>query len=287
MCAVASRVTGGPKRTDGPALKGLLVRGLFALAMAGLLVGCAALASSQADLALVSVQPPQYQLGEVKGYQHRYPKDHVLILLPVNNSRGSEPNAIRDVRHAVPAGSVQVGVISDQNGEILQRIYSSPIEVTVQSALAISASEAGLVPTVSDARLESALRRTDEDYVLVSQITKCWVAKRRVTDLDGEAVWETEAVFALNVQIYKPPFHVAFWEGRKTTDYYDPPLDYGFLQPVDPVALYDHPGQVLSVALTRTVAGIFAGDDLLKLVAEDYSMTRQDREIARKPNGSQ
>lgn len=244
---------------------------LLTFAVPVLLAGCATVASREPSIPEVSIEPLEYYPGEVKGYQDSYPLVHILVLLPTDSRHPPVSKDVDYLNRTVPAGSVEVGAISDQTGAILQRIYSSPIEPVLRAALAYSAKEAGTVSALSDETLERALHRMDNDYILAGQITVCWVAKRRVYHPEFGTMWETEAKFAVDVQLYKPPFHVPFWEGGKAIDYYDPPLGYAGLGPDDPVAMYDRPGQVLSVAMTRTVAGIFANDDLRKLLLEDSS----------------
>lgn len=239
------------------------------------LAGCAAIAAPEPHMPAVSVEHLEYYSGEVKGYQKTYPESHILVLPPIDRRQLPVLKDLGGPGLGVPGEGTEVGIVSDHNGVIIQRIYAPPIESVVQSALAKSAKEAGLVPTLSNQALESALHRTDEDYVLASQITNYWALKRPIYDPIGDqTIWVTAAVFALDVQIYKPPFHVAFWEGRRAISYSDPPLTYG-LDPVDSVAMYDRPGQVLSVAVTRAVAGLFADSDLHELIAEDSGAGRR------------
>jgi hypothetical protein len=72
----------------------------------------------------------------------------------------------------------------------------------------------------------------------------------------------------LKVDIYKPPFAIPFWQGVSTDTYNDPPADNGSGMG-DEIPIYAHPGQVLSVALTRAVAGIFKREPLHALVIQD------------------
>jgi hypothetical protein len=73
----------------------------------------------------------------------------------------------------------------------------------------------------------------------------------------------------LDVEIYKSPFSVPFWAGTVADTYYDPPVGSFGLGAEDEAGIYDEPGQVLSVALTRAVAGIFRRTDLRDLMLED------------------
>ena len=78
----------------------------------------------------------------------------------------------------------------------------------------------------------------------------------------------------MEVKIYKPPFTLPFWEGASNATYNDPPVGTFALGPEDETGIYEDPGQVLSVALTRAVAGIFDRDDLRTLITEDAIKTR-------------
>jgi hypothetical protein len=102
------------------------------------------------------------------------------------------------------------------------------------------------------------------DYVMTGEITSCWVVKHYRADLMWGGIWVTEARFALSLEIYKPPFHVAFWRREETVRYSDPP-DGG----VDSVGMFGSPAEVLSVALTRAVARIVGSQDLDQLINED------------------
>jgi hypothetical protein len=73
----------------------------------------------------------------------------------------------------------------------------------------------------------------------------------------------------LEVAIYKPPFEVAFWQGESSGNFVDPPSSMGMPGINDSVTLYEHPGEDLSVAFSRAVAGIFKRDDLRTLISED------------------
>jgi hypothetical protein len=110
--------------------------------------------------------------------------------------------------------------------------------------------------------------------VLASKITRCWVVKRRGAGGDYGPVWATSADFAIDVTIYKPPFSVPFWRGTSQSTYNDPPIGSFGLGPEDEAGIYDQPGEVLSVALTRAVAGIFQRPDLRTLVMQDQIRPR-------------
>jgi hypothetical protein len=134
----------------------------------------------------------------------------------------------------------------------------------LQKAIARSADEAGLTAFSSiDSAYKSGVKNANA-YVLESKITKCWVKKSR----SGQ-VSRTVADVRIEVSIYKPPFSVPFWSGVTSDTYYDPPVGSFGLGPDDEAGIYDEPGQVLSVALTRTVAQIFERQDLRNLMLED------------------
>lgn len=60
-----------------------------------------------------------------------------------------------------------------------------------------------------------------------------------------------------------------FWQGTSSSLYNDPPIGSFGLGPEDEAGVYDNPGEVLSVALTRAVAGIFQHEDFRTLVSQD------------------
>ena len=72
----------------------------------------------------------------------------------------------------------------------------------------------------------------------------------------------------MDLTIYKPPFNVPFWQGESAATYNDPPADNGSGLG-DDVSIYDLPGQVLSVALTRSVAEGFKRQALQSLIVQD------------------
>jgi hypothetical protein len=77
----------------------------------------------------------------------------------------------------------------------------------------------------------------------------------------------------LDLTIYKPPFNVAFWQGESAATYSDPPADNGSGLG-DDLSIYDLPGQVLSVALMRSVAEGFKRDALRSLIVQDSTPPR-------------
>ncbi len=249
-----------------------------ALAAAAVVIVAACATTVQQEIANeppTSVEPLAYYPFQVKGYQNSYARRRILVLMPAD---------ARDFKDAAgqshePAdnGNPATGVMLGPDGSVVQRIYSPPLGPILQSAIVRAADEAGMVATASNDTLEAALKETNEDYVLASKITRCWVNKHTGAATSGSpsagAGWFTTADAALDVTIYKPPFDVAFWQGESAATYNDPPADNGSGMG-DDVAIYDRPGQVLSVALTRAVAGIFKREALHALVAQDTIRTR-------------
>lgn len=210
----------------------------------------------------VSVQTLHYYPGLVKGFEHSYPRRKILIL-KVDDACQSLTG------QGVAAGDYQVGETLDANGGLLQRLYLSSIAAQVQSALASAAEEAGMVAVKADHEKYRA-RILPADYVLQSTVMHCWVKKQRVAMPEGQPAWHTVADFAIAVTLYKPPFHVPFWQGLSAQSYSDPPdLSSG-----DDVSIYSNPGQVLSVAFTRSVEGVFARSDLHTLITQDRALRR-------------
>lgn len=226
--------------------------------------GCAAvgLAPSLAPLEPTSVQTVEYYPFQVKGYQNTFPRRTLIVLLPVDARTMNGPNA------EALNGNPPIGIVTDQSENVIQRLYSAPLPPIVQGAISRSAEEAGISATAKDTSMYAPEGRI-ADYVMATRITKCWVKKHRGPDGRFGATWSTAADFSLDVIIYKPPFKVPFWQGTGSSTYYDPPIGSFGLGPEDEAGIYDEPGQVLSVALTRAVAGIFQRDDLRALVQED------------------
>jgi len=237
--------------------------------MAIALAGCAAAGAGDngQPLPATSVQTVEYYPFQVKGYQNSYPHRSVVVLLPVDARDASAPNAPDN-------GQPAVGVVTDQSELIVQRLYSQPLANIVQGAIVRSAEEAGLssLPANQSAYLSDP--KLNADYVLASQITKCWVKKHRGPNGQFGPTWSTVADFTVKVTVYKPPFQTPFWQGTSAQSYYDPPIGSFGLGPEDEAGIYDDPGQVLSVAMTRAVAGIFQRDDLHALVQGDHMTVR-------------
>ncbi len=217
------------------------------------------------------MQTLEYYPYQVKGYQDSYPRRAILVLTPVDARDFSDAGT---PDHEPLNGDPAIGFVSDKDGAIITRLYSQPLAPIVQKAIAGSAQEAGLDTKLSSDTTYTPGKKLPEDYVLASKITRCWVKKRRGPDGTYGPVWMTAADIALEVQVFKPPFSAPFWEGTSEQGYNDPPVGSFGLGPEDEAGIYDEPGQVLSVALTRAVAGIFEKNDLHSLVLEDDVRTR-------------
>ncbi len=209
-----------------------------------------------------SVQTLEYYPYQVKGYQNSYPRKTILILMPAD-ARDTSGNG------APLNGNPAIGIVTDQSGNVTERLYSSPLGPTLQQAIGRSADEAGLSASSStDVAYQPSVKNATE-YVLESKIRRCWVKKARGANGQYGPVWRTSAECVLDVAIYKPPFSVPFWTGSVNDTYYDPPVGSFGLGSEDEAGIYDEPGQVLSVALTRSVAAIFQRQDLRNLMLED------------------
>ena len=249
-------------------------RGVFALlafaivAIAG--AGCSAvgLGGSGEPSAPTSVETVEYYPYQVKGYQNSYPHRTIVILLPTDARDLNGPNA------APKDGQPAIGIVTDQSETVIQRLYSQPLPPIVQGAIARSAEEAGFHSSAENQSAYLTDAKRNADYVLAAQITKCWVKKHRGLDGRFGPTWATVADFTVMVTVYKPPFKVPFWQGSSAQSYFDPPIGSFGLGPDDEAGIYDEPGQVLSVAMTRAVAGIFERDDFRTLVQGDHMTVR-------------
>ena len=249
----------------------LLAAALAAMA-AALVAACATTVQQE-----IAAEPPtaietlSYFPFQVKGYQNSYPRRRILVLMPVDTRDFKDAGG---QSHAPADGNPATGVMLGPDGAVVQRVYSSPLGPIVQGAIVRAADEAGMLATASNDTLEAALKETNEDYVLASRVTRCWVNKHTGTDVNAPPSagpgWFTTAEVALDVTIYKSPFNVAFWQGESGATYNDPPADNGSGMG-DDVPIYDRPSEVLSVALTRAVAGIFKREALHELVVQDTS----------------
>src|SRR6202451_712436 len=227
-----------------------------------MLAGCSTVneGGGTAAAPTTSVQTLEYYPYLVKGYQNSYPRKTIQILVPTDarNDAGVPMN-----------GDPAVGIVDDQSGSVIERLYSAPLGPILQAAIGRSADEAGLNASSSpDVTYKPGVKNTTE-YVLESKIKQCWVRKSRGANSQYGPVWRNAADFALEIAIYKPPFSVPFWTGTTNDTYYDPPVGSFGLGSEDEAGIYDEPGQVLSVALTRSVAAIFQRQDLRNLMLED------------------
>lgn len=241
-----------------------------ALCAALLIAGCAATGGGQTRFEPVSMQTVEYYPFQVKGYQNSYPKSRIAVISTVDARDFKEAGA---ADHEPVEGHTPIGVIVGQRGEIEQRLYGPELEPLVRDAIVQAAAEAGMTSSTSMQTLPQALAARSANYVLAAKITRCWVNKHRGPDNAAGATWFASAATTLDVAIYKPPFSVPFWNGESVATYDDPPALAPGVVAGDETAIYDEPGQVLSVALTRAVAGIFKREDLHSLITEDAGMT--------------
>jgi hypothetical protein len=240
----------------------------LAAVTAAIIAACATTVQQEiANEPPTSVETLSYYPFQVRGYQNSYPRRRVLVLMPLD---ARDFKDVAGQTHERANGTPAIGVMLYPGGGVVQRIYSSQLGPVVQSALVRSADEAGMLATASNDTLEAALKETNEDYVLASRIARCWVDKHSAPDAGSSSNlgWFTTADVALDLTIYKPPFNVAFWQGKSAATYSDPPADNGSGLG-DDVSIYDLPGQVLSVALTRSVAGGFKREALRSLIVQD------------------
>jgi hypothetical protein len=249
----------------------MLAAAVMLVGSAAILAGCASTVQQEiAKMPPTSVQELSYYPFQVKGYQNSYPHKRILVLMPVDARDFKDAGG---QNHQPLDGNPATGVVLGPSGAVVQRIYSQPLPQLVQQAIVKSAEEAGMVASASNATLDAALKQVNEDYILTSRITRCWVNKHdggypRSSNGSASPLWFTTADVSLEVTIYKPPFDVPFWQGVSTDTYKDPPADNGS-GVGEEIAIYAHPGQVLSVALTRVVAGIFKREALHTLVLQD------------------
>ena len=221
---------------------------------------------------LTSTQALEYYPFQVKGYQNTYPKRRVMVLA-VEDTRDFKDTS--GAAHSPDSGNPAIGVVRDKSGEIVQRLYGPLLEPLVQQSIIQAAQEAGLLSSGSNMPLKEALSSRLSQYVITAKIARFWVDKHRGPDSAEAATWSATAEVALDVAVYKPPFDVPFWQGESDATYDDPPAPVGGTAPEDDTEIYDDPGQVLSVGLTRAVAGVFKRDDLHTLITEDSAITHQ------------
>lgn len=214
----------------------------------------------------VSIQTVEYYPFQVKGYENTYPKRRILIVPPVD---ARDFKDVAGVSHDPYDDHPSIGVILDQTGKIDQHVYGTDLNTLFQDAIAKAANEAGMMSSTSSQTLAEALKSRGNDYVLAAKLSRCWVVKHRGPDNPAGPTWFTSADVAIQVAIYKPPFAIPFWQDESSANYSDPPKAAAGRPPEDQTEIYDDPGQVLSVALTRAVAGIFKRDSLHELIVED------------------
>jgi hypothetical protein len=227
----------------------------------GLIAGCSAV-NSTSNLEPASNQNLEYYPGLVKGFEHTYPPRHILVLAVADDC---------GIRNQDSMPGQEIGTTLDARGQTLQRLYTTDLAGVVQRALVQAAQEAGMIAlNSSDAQYKT--KGVDADYVLQGKVVKCWVKKQRVmVDNDKNPSWQTVAQFAIDAAIYKPPFHIPFWQGASDETYSDPPDNPGVMSE-DQASIYDEPGEVLSVAFTRCVEGIFKRSELRSLIKQDRAL---------------
>jgi hypothetical protein len=231
-----------------------------------LLAGCATTYHENLGIPPVSIQTLQYYPFLVKGYQKTFPNKHIVVLTSADVRNFKEAGS---VNHEPYQGHPAIGVVLDRHGVVAQQLYGPDLAALVRDAIAQSAQEAGMSSSTSVEALNDALKARGADYVLMAIVTGLWVVKQRGASSESGPGWFSAADATLDVTIYKPPFAVPFWQGQSAAQYNDPPKPVAGAQPEDETEIYDQPGEVLSVALTRSVAGIFQRDDLHTLVEQD------------------
>jgi hypothetical protein len=234
------------------------------IVLASFIVACSS--ANERIEPLTSIQTLQYYPFQVKGYQNSYPKRRVIVLAAID---ARDFKDISGASHSPQNGNPAIGVIRDKSGEIVQRLYGPALELLVQQAIAQAAQEAGMVSSSSSLPLKQALFSVQAQYLIAPKIARLWVDKHRGPDNSAGPTWSATAEVALDVEIYKPPFEVPFWQGESEATYDDPPPPAAGTAPEDETEIYDDPGQVLSVGLTRAAAGIFKRDDLHTLITQD------------------
>jgi hypothetical protein len=238
-----------------------------------LLAGCATSQDESIGLPPVSIQQVQYYPYLVKGYQKSFPNKRIVVLA-APDSRTFKDSGTDNISHDPYEGHPAIGAVIDHKGQVVQRLYGPDLAPIVQGAIAQAALEAGMISSTSPQTLPAALQAHGADYVLAARLTGLWVMKQRGVDSEGGPTWSSASDATVDVIIYKPPFLVPFWQGQSVAEYNDPPTPAARAQPEDETEIYDQPGEVLSVALTRAVAGIFRRDDLHTLVLQDVIPAR-------------
>ena len=240
------------------------------MAAAAALCSCSTMNEQPVHMDPVSIQTVEYYRFQVKGYENTYPKRRVAVASIVDARDFTDAGA---AGHEPYQEHPAIGAVLGRKGEIYQRLYGPPLSPLIENAIAQAAGEAGMAATATALPLKRELAARDCDYVIAAKLTRLWVNKKRGPDTQDGVTWFAAADVALDVSVYKPPFDVAFWHGESAATYEDPPPVASSVNPEDEMEIYDQPGQVLSVALTRAVAGIFQRDSLRTLIQQD-SMTR-------------
>jgi len=243
-------------------------------ALCAALAGCAATSDQdQYQQQPLSIQTVEYYPFLVKGYQNSYPKRSIAILTPVDARTFQDSGG---VDHNPYQGHPAIGIVLGRSGRLDQRLYGPDLGPLVQGAITRSAQEAGLNSSAINLPLSQSLKSHAADYVLAASITDAWVNKHRGPDNPDGTTWYSAASVVIDAAVYKPPFDVPFWQGESSAQFDDPALAaMGSISAEDDTAVYDDPGQVLSVALTRAVAGLFKRDDLRTLIGEDTNNTHR------------
>jgi hypothetical protein len=237
-------------RIEGASRLRRLSSWLAALSAFALLSGCAT--QRREYMEPISIQTVEYYPFQVKGYENTYPKRRILIVPPAD---ARDFKDVAGISHDPYNEHPSIGVILDQTGKIDQHVYGTDLTTLFQNAIAKAANEAGMASSTSSQTQADALKVRGNDYVLAAKLSRCWVVKHRGPDNPAGPTWFTSAEVAIQVAIYKPPFAIPFWQDESSANYSDPPTAAAGLLPEDQTEIYDDPGQVLSVALTRAVAG--------------------------------
>lgn len=240
----------------------------LAVALIGLaaLSGCSTARNQSLAMEPASIQTLQYYPYLVKGYQNSYPKRSIVVLMPtISRNFAAADNGDQTPYQGHPA----IGVILNRRDQINQRLYGPNLAPLFQHALAGAAREAGMIPSIATDSLHDELQARRAVYIMAASVISLWVVKQRARGNSAGPAWLSVARVTITVTIYKPPFDVPFWQGTSEAQYNDPSMPAPGIMPADETEIYDYPGEVLSVALTRAVAGIFQHQDLYTLLTQD------------------
>lgn len=256
----------------GAAAAFVLAAALIGLALT--LAGCSTAQEQPIAMTPESIQTLQFYPYQVKGYQNSYPKRSIVVITPVILRNFADAGSVGGADHEPYQGHPAIGVILDLHNQVDQRLYGPELGPLFRGAIAEAAHEAGMNSAAATDSLHDELQARRADYVLAAVVTGLWVVKQRGKDNEGGPTWFSAARVVMNVAIYKPPFEVPFWQGASGAQYDDPSMPPAGAMPEDETEIYDQPGEVLSVALTRAAAGIFQHDDLHTLMLEDAAGRR-------------